>query len=352
MSNANSKRDARILSGDEVDKLNQEPLNNPEQRETKRFSPDEALLVSETPTAIDTAQDEFDITEEDLGWGLSRNTKAMIFSLAVLVVGSLMLQLYDLIVDAWSRHWLIGSSFVTLAFIALVSSVSVIWNWIYSIDNFAFIKDFREQCQKAQKDKSHGQIKSEFQKLGHFYQGKPQEQLFKQAMDNLPDYADDSEIISHINAHFFQKLDIKANQIIKTNSMETGIAVATSQWAAADMLLTMWKNLKMAEKIFQVYGIKPCIKNRFKLLGLIATNMGYAGASQIISSKIAAISKGLLGNALTSVTQGLGTGLFTTHIGSITISYCRPIVIDIDERSKLNHIADELSDSLMNATKK
>src|SRR5690554_7520572 len=81
----------------------------------------------------------------------------------------------------------------------------------------------------------------------------------------MPDYSNDKEVIQHIDTTFLKPLDEEATRRISTYCVQTGVGVAISPWASLDMLLSLWRSIKMIDDIAQVYGVRPSLPNRLRL---------------------------------------------------------------------------------------
>ncbi len=65
-------------------------------------------------------------------------------------------------------------------------------------------------------------------------------------------YALGHEVMVHINDVFLKPLDSEALKRVTRFSSKIGRTVALSPWAAVDMALSLWSNIKMIDEIGQV----------------------------------------------------------------------------------------------------
>ena len=53
------------------------------------------------------------------------------------------------------------------------------------------------------------------------------------------------EISRRLNSQFYQPLDVLARRLIRNESVGTGMLVATSPWVSVDLILVVWRNIRM-----------------------------------------------------------------------------------------------------------
>ena len=102
--------------------------------------------------------------------------------------------------------------------------------------------------------------------------------------------------------------------------------VALSPLATVDMMLMLWRNLRMIEDIADVYAIELGYWSRIRLIRQVFRNMLYAGATELVTE----VGMDLLGAELTAklsarAAQGVGAGLLTARLGMRTMEACRPL---------------------------
>ncbi|MBP8772848.1 MAG: TIGR01620 family protein [Aeromonadaceae bacterium] len=137
--------------------------------------------------------------------------------------------------------------------------------------------------------------------------------------------------------------DRQARASISRWSGEAAVLVAISPLASVDMLLILWRSLKMIDEVAACYGIRLGYSSRIRLLRQIARHMLYAGAAELITD----VGLDWLGAELSArlsarLAQGVGAGLLTARLGLQTMQVCRPIPFSADEKPRLGQIRREL----------
>jgi putative membrane protein len=154
--------------------------------------------------------------------------------------------------------------------------------------------------------------------MKNYYVGKPQAIYFKACTTSLPDYSNDSEVIDHIDRVFIQPLDEEALRRVSKACKQTVIAVAMSPWASLDMAFSLWRSIKMIEDVAQVYGMRPSLYNRYKLVKSVIHQLVFVGVTESVMDSVSdVVSGGLSDSALTPlmsvgsarIGQGVGAGI-------------------------------------------
>lgn len=173
---------------------------------------------------------------------------------------------------------------------------------------------------------------------------KEQDQLWQDAVNNQ--YTD-SELLQLYSRTVLSKVDEKAMADIARFSTEAVVLVALSPVAIIDMLIILWRNLRMINKVAGLYGLKLGYWSRIKLIKQVFVNMVYAGASELIADFGSdMIGADLLGKLSGRLAQGLGAGMLTARLGVKTMQLCRPI--PFEEKPKLAHVRKEMLSTIKN----
>jgi len=138
-----------------------------------------------------------------------------------------------------------------------------------------------------------------------------------------------NEVLSLFSRQVLSPVDKKALDKISKFSTEAVVLVALSPVAVIDMLLILWRNLKMIEEIANLYGLRLGYWSRVKLVKQVFVNMVYAGATELIADVGAELlGADLLGKLSARLAQGLGAGMLTARLGLKTMHLCRPLPFD------------------------
>lgn len=162
----------------------------------------------------------------------------------------------------------------------------------------------------------------------------------------------DAEQLRLYSRQVLTSVDKKALDKTCKYSTESVVLVALSPIAIVDMMLMLWRNLKMIDEIAHLYGLKLSYWSRIKLLKQVFINMVYAGATELIADVgTDLIGADLLGKLSARLAQGLGAGMLTARLGLKTMHLCRPIPFEQDA-PKLKDVRKQLIGQIKSLTNK
>jgi putative membrane protein len=136
----------------------------------------------------------------------------------------------------------------------------------------------------------------------------------------------DSEVLCLFEQLVIAPIDKMAMQQVSKNASAASVMIAVSPFALLDMLIVLWRNIRMLNQVSEIYGLHLGYWGRVKLIRKIFHTMLYAGAAEILSDAgNYALSAGLAGKLSTRIAQGMGAGVLTARIGLKAMNECRPL---------------------------
>lgn len=161
------------------------------------------------------------------------------------------------------------------------------------------------------------------------------------------DELNDAEILQLYSRNILSQVDKKAINEIANFSTESVVLIALSPIAVLDMLIILWRNLRLINKIASLYGLKLGYWSQVKLIKQVVINMAYAGTSELIADlSTDLLGAELLGKLSARMAQGLGAGMLTARLGLKTMNMCRPIPFDSsglgEDKPKLAHVRQQI----------
>src|SRR5690554_1348019 len=134
------------------------------------------------------------------------------------------------------------------------------------------------------------------------------------------------EIRQRLNQQFYQPLDTVARRMLQRDAVGTGLLVATSPWVTVDILLVIWRNMRLMRRIAICYGLPISQLSSWRLARHVLRNIALAGGTE---AAIGALSDSLLSGVLEKlaarVGQGVGVGLYSARLGHFTLDLCRAV---------------------------
>ena len=144
--------------------------------------------------------------------------------------------------------------------------------------------------------------------------------------DSFDSHHCDSEVLCLFELQVLAPIDKLAIKQVSNNASAASVMIAVSPFALLDMLIVLWRNIRMVNQVSAIYGLHLGYSGRVKLIRKIFHTMLYAGAAEILSDAgNYALSAGITGKLSTRVAQGMGAGVLTARIGLKAINESRPL---------------------------
>lgn len=273
-----------------------------------------------------------------------KGLKIFLYSALALVIVLSAFEVVRVFNYALSLHWIVASLFGFLLSVVAGLALRLLYRYTKDTENLSVLGDIQDQAERLLEGNDFGQAASFIAALRSFYRGKPQAEYFERCIEQMPDYSNDREAIKHINAIFIKPLDDKAVRRISSYCVQTGVAVAVSPWASLDMFFSLWRSIRMVDDIGQVYGMRPSLPNRIRLLRKVLNQLLFVGVTELVmDGALAELGiQGITGKLSARAGQGIGAGFYTAKIGVAAMKVSRPIGFTEAEKPKVSHVAAEM----------
>lgn len=321
------------------------------ERQAKTFIPNQQEALNEVPEAITSGERLPHVSE----YSAIRLEAIPVKGLKTFLCGAGLVfavlvgwEVYTVVQSALAVHWLFAAGFIVLLVVVAGLGIRVLRGYLHDKENLGALKDIQAHAQRLSETHDVGNAQPFIDELNTFYADKPQHIHFQRCINALPDYSNDREVIEHIERAFLQPLDQETLRRVSNFSLQTGAAVAASPWASLDMLLSLWRSIKMIDDIAQVYGMRPSLSNRLKLLKLVIHQLAFIGMSEIVIDQVMEEfgSTTLSGMASARLGQGLGAGIYTARIGIAAMKVSRPIAFSKERQPKTKSVIVPMIDNL------
>jgi len=161
--------------------------------------------------------------------------------------------------------------------------------------------------------------------------------------DNIDTHHSDSEVLCLFEHQVLAPIDKLAIKQVSNNASAASVMIAVSPFALLDMLIVLWRNIRMMNQVSGIYGLHLGYWGRVSLIRKIFHTMLYAGAAEILSDAgNYALSAGITGKISTRVAQGMGAGVLTARIGLKAINESRPLPWISESKPGLSGISKQL----------
>jgi putative membrane protein len=302
-----------------------------------------------------TAADEPNAIPETLSFKLqprgSSSLKVLGISVATLLLGTFTWEVSTKLQSLFEFSTTAGVAASSVIAFIVYKALRAGFSLWHNQREFARARNLRDDAEKLRAEQAFGQAQPLLKALRKLYRGKPQDELLTQALDQLPDYANDRETVDHLSTAFLSKLDEAALQRISSYAQQTAVMVAVSPLASMDMLIAFWRSARMVDEISQIYGYRPSLLGRWMLMKKLLHQLAFTGLTEIISDRLATLpSNRMLGIVSAAGAQGLGAGIYTARIGLYTMRECRPVPFQKEERPRLGDIMRNIADFMKRNT--
>jgi len=161
--------------------------------------------------------------------------------------------------------------------------------------------------------------------------------------DSVDSHHSDSEVLCLFEHQVLAPIDKLAIKHVSNNASAAGVMIAVSPFALLDMLIVLWRNIRMLNQVSEIYGLHLGYWGRVSLIRNIFHTMLYAGAAEILSDAgNYALSAGITGKISTRIAQGMGAGVLTARIGLKAINQSRPLPWLSETKPSMSGISKQL----------
>ncbi|MDB4807103.1 TIGR01620 family protein [Pseudomonadales bacterium] len=317
-----------------------------DERLAKTFTPLQSETLTAPPESI-TAGQRLPQVPEYSGISLEalpiKGFKSFTYGLGILVLSMFGWEAYGVFSAALSTHWALAVGFTLLVVIVTGLGVHSVRGFLSGCDSPESVEIIRGHMARLSQGNDFGHAGELIAELKSFYSDKPQAVYLQRCLESLPDYCNDQEAIVHLERAFIEPLDQEALRRIGDMSLQSCIVVAVSPWATVDMMLALWRSMKLIDEVAQVYGIRPSLRNRYKLLRLVIHQLAFVGASEVLVDELLEEmgSVSLVSQFSAKIAQGLGAGIYTAKIGLAAMYVSRPVEF-CSEKPKLSSLITPL----------
>lgn len=188
------------------------------------------------------------------------------------------------------------------------------------------LEQLRSEMQAALRDPRERLAVDWLDRLTQVYAGTALAPRLRAACADLDAAHEADEISRRLNLQFYQAIDQQARQIVRNESVGTGVLVASSPWVSVDLLLVVWRNIRMMQRIAVCYGLPIGRLSRWRLAKHVLRNIALAGGTEMAMGAFSdSLLSGLLEKLAARVGQGVGIGLYSARLGHFTLDLCRAV---------------------------
>ncbi|GAA6130119.1 YcjF family protein [Halopseudomonas sabulinigri] len=188
------------------------------------------------------------------------------------------------------------------------------------------LEQLRSEMQAALRDPRQRLALDWLDRLAGVYAGTPLAARLQAACADLDAAHEADEVCRRLNLQFYQGIDQQARQIVRNEAVGTGVLVASSPWVSVDLLLVVWRNIRMMQRVAVCYGLPIGRLSRWRLARHVLRNIALAGGTEMAMGAFSdSLLSGLLEKLAARVGQGMGIGLYSARLGHFTLDLCRAV---------------------------
>lgn len=270
--------------------------------------------------------------------------RLLVGSAAALVTLAVGYDTVDLIQRAFETSVLLGGGAVALAGGAVLGGFGLLSGELRSLRRLRRIDGLREEAEHLRTSGTHGEAARYAGAVASLYRDRRDLSAQVAALkDNLSDAHDDREVVRMVDLQLLQDIDRRSYQLVLRAARDTAVATALSPAALLDVVIVLWRNLKLVREVATLYGARPGYVGSLKLLRRMLANIAIAGVAESGNDlMVEALGSTLAASLSTRVGQGVINGLLTARVGLTAMHLCRPLAYDETNRPSLKRIRREL----------
>lgn len=297
-------------------------------------SADENRLVEDEAELDDPSSHRFPW----LGWGLGMTM--------ILAVVQWCLFIYDRWLESpvWGGLYLVASGLIG------IGVLTVLGREIFGLRHLRRQQRWQIQTAELRDAATIGQARPFCTMLANQL-GWQQSAGYQRWLDSCEPHHTDLEVLDLFSQWVLRPLDQRAMDVVVASSSKTALLVATSPFMLLDMVIVLWRNLRLIEQVVAIYGVQLGYWGRITLIRQVCRHVVFAGLSELaidlghdwLSSEITA-------KLSLRAAQGMGSGLLSARLGLQVMRNCRPIAWRPEERPRLTSLRRRLWQRLQKAT--
>jgi putative membrane protein len=153
----------------------------------------------------------------------------------------------------------------------------------------------------------------------------------------------DAELLQLFELTVLTHIDKAAELQIRQASMQTGVAVALSPFALADMLLVLWRGALMLRELSVLYGAPVGRLRSLSLMKQFVKTVFFTGAAEMaVDVGADLVGAELSGRLSARLGQGVIAGVMIARLGRFAQQQLRPLPSAISDKSLVKQVLSDL----------
>lgn len=169
----------------------------------------------------------------------------------------------------------------------------------------------------------------------------------KQWKATVQSHDSDQEAVQLFERIVLSPLDQQAMTYISKECAEISLLVAASPLVFSDMLIVLWRSLRMIRKVAAIYQVRLGYLSTIRLLRQVVKHLVFTGATELVTELGTDwFHAEIAGKLSARFAQGLASGMLAARLGMATVKLCRPIELGRKTDFTLSRIRQQVIRSL------
>lgn len=203
---------------------------------------------------------------------------------------------------------------------------------------------WRQAAERIQASLQFGEALPLCQQIRHAMPaGTATETLWQQFLTQHQAQFSDAETLRLFDQTVVQAADSRVQLQIRQAAMQTGVAVAMSPFALADMLLVLWRSSLMLREIASLYGCSVGRLRSLRLLKKFVQTLFFTGASEMaVDLGSDFVGAELTGKLSARLGQGVLAAVLVARLGKFAQQELRPLPLTAAEPALIRQVMQDL----------
>ena len=168
----------------------------------------------------------------------------------------------------------------------------------------------------------------------------------------LQSHDTDEEVIQLFEKIALHPIDQQVMRYISKECAAISLLVAASPLVLSDMLIVLWRSLRMIRKVAALYRVRLGYLSTIRLLRQVVKHIVFSGTTELLTELGTDwFHAEMAGKLSARFAQGLGSGMLAARLGVATVQMCRPIRLSKNTELTVGKIRKQVIRSLGHTAK-
>ena len=276
---------------------------------------------------------------------ISKTFKALVLSVLGLLLVALALDLWLFTKELLAIRPALGYAVLGLATLASVCLIILIMTEIAALGRIKRMSKMRAQAEQAIALNSDDQAIRVFNSFQKHCRRFPALKSTTAELDNHKRNGYDGiDLLQIAEKTVLSNMDKQALRLINSQARATAVLTTISPYAIIDVLITLWRNMRMIRQLAEIYGSRPGFWASTRLMRQVFSQIAITGAMEAGDGLVSEVFGGsFLSKLSTKLGEAIINGLLTARIGLTAMDQIRPLPFRALPKPKIKHVASDIA---------